>query len=127
MPKQYRIGEVAALLHLKTSVLRFWETEFAQLEPLRTAKGQRLYTEATLQVALRIQQLLHTDGMTIEGARRVLEAEKQGKHTEKSPATGKQNSAAATAAQAKPEAHVLHAVRMGLLEIKALLASEEKS
>ena len=69
----YRIGEVAELLNLKTHVLRFWETEFPQLAPLRTGKGQRLYTEENVALLRRIQQLLHEQGMTIEGARRVLQ------------------------------------------------------
>ncbi len=68
----YRIGEAARLLDLETYVLRFWETEFAQLKPLRTAKGQRLYTESHLQLLRRIQNLLYDQGLTIEGARRVL-------------------------------------------------------
>jgi DNA-binding transcriptional MerR regulator len=68
----YRIGEVAELLDLKTHVLRFWETEFPQLAPLRTGKGQRLYTEENVALLRRIKQLLHEQGMTIEGARRVL-------------------------------------------------------
>ncbi|MBQ4567768.1 MAG: MerR family transcriptional regulator [Desulfovibrio sp.] len=71
--KTYRIGEAAELLNLKTHVLRFWETEFPQLAPLRTDKGQRLYTDRHLALLRRIQQLLHEQGMTIEGARRVLE------------------------------------------------------
>ena len=71
----YRIGEVAELLDLKTHVLRFWETEFPQLAPLRTGKGQRLYTEENVALLRRIRQLLHEQGMTIEGARRVLERE----------------------------------------------------
>lgn len=69
----YRIGEAAELLQLKTHVLRFWETEFPQLAPLRTEKGQRLYTEEHVALLRRIKQLLHEQGMTIEGARRVLE------------------------------------------------------
>ena len=69
----YKIGEVAEMLNLKTHVLRFWETEFPQLAPLRTAKGQRLYTDAHVALLRRIQQLLHEQGMTIEGARRVIE------------------------------------------------------
>ncbi|WP_304473292.1 MerR family transcriptional regulator [uncultured Desulfovibrio sp.] len=74
MPKKhYRIGEAAELLNLKTHVLRFWESEFPQLAPLRTDKGQRLYTESHLALLRRIRQLLHEQGMTIEGARRVLE------------------------------------------------------
>lgn len=71
--KTYRIGEAAELLNLKTHVLRFWESEFPQLAPLRTDKGQRLYTESHLALLRRIRQLLHEQGMTIEGARRVLE------------------------------------------------------
>ncbi len=70
--KNYRIGEVAEMLNLKTHVLRFWETEFPQLAPLRTGKGQRLYTDDHIGLLRRIQQLLHEQGMTIEGARRVL-------------------------------------------------------
>lgn len=71
--KSYRIGEAAELLNLKTHVLRFWETEFPQLAPQRTDKGQRLYTEVHIGLLRRIQQLLHEQGMTIGGARRVLE------------------------------------------------------
>lgn len=71
----YRIGEAAELLQLKTHVLRFWETEFPQLAPLRTEKGQRLYTEEHVALLRRIKQLLHEQGMTIEGARRLLESD----------------------------------------------------
>ncbi len=70
--KTYRIGEVSDLLDLKSYVLRFWETEFSQLAPLRTDKGQRLYTEEHVTLLKRIKHLLHEQGMTIEGARRVL-------------------------------------------------------
>lgn len=70
--KTYRIGEAADMLHLKSYVLRFWETEFPQLAPLRTDKGQRLYTDHHIALLHRIRQLLHEQGMTIEGARRVL-------------------------------------------------------
>ena len=44
MPGTYKIGEDAALLNLKTYVLRFWETEFPQIAPLRTETGRRVYT-----------------------------------------------------------------------------------
>lgn len=71
--KLYRIGEAANLLELKTYVLRFWESEFPQLQPVRTAKGQRLYSEETIVLLRRIRYLLHEKGMTIDGARRVLE------------------------------------------------------
>lgn len=70
--KTYRIGEAARLLNLESYVLRFWETEFSQLRPARTPKGQRLYSEADMDLLRRIRFLLHEQGMTIEGARRVL-------------------------------------------------------
>ena len=73
--KTYRIGEVAEMLNLKSYVLRFWESEFPQLVPSRTEKGQRLYTEEHVVLLRRIQALLHAHGMTIEGARRILEHE----------------------------------------------------
>lgn len=78
--KTYRIGEAAAKLNLKSYVLRFWETEFPQIAPIRTEKGQRLYTESDLAVLSRIRFLLHERGLTIDGARRLLreEAERGG-------------------------------------------------
>lgn len=76
--KTYKIGEVAQMLHLKAHVLRFWETVFPQIDPIRTDtgqkhKGQRLYTASQVALLRRIQQLLHEQGMTIEGAKRVLD------------------------------------------------------
>ncbi len=74
----YKIGEAAALLNLKTYVLRFWETEFPQVAPLRTEKGQRLYTEEHVAALKRIRHLLHERGLTIEGARKILAEEARG-------------------------------------------------
>ena len=73
--KVYRIGEVAAELQLKTSVLRFWESEFPELVPKRSAKGHRSYDAQDVELLKRIKQLLHEQGMTIEGAKRVLQGE----------------------------------------------------
>lgn len=70
--RTYRIGEAARLLKLESYVLRFWELEFSQLCPIRTPKGQRIYTEADIELLRRIRELLHEQGMTIEGARRIL-------------------------------------------------------
>jgi len=70
--KTYKIGQVAELTGLKAFVLRFWESEFPQLAPIRTPKGQRLYTDDHLAMIERIRTLLYTDGLTIEGARRRL-------------------------------------------------------
>jgi DNA-binding transcriptional MerR regulator len=68
----YKIGEASALLNLKSYVLRFWESEFPQLNPLRTESGQRLYSEKDIALLRRIRNLLHDRGLTIEGAKKVL-------------------------------------------------------
>ncbi len=85
--KTYRIGDVAEQLQLKSYVLRFWETEFTQLAPMRTGKGQRLYTEEHVLLLTRIKHLLHEQGMTIDGARRVLQSEQGRKLQEKQKST----------------------------------------
>ena len=77
MTTTYKIGEAAALLNLKTYVLRFWETEFPDIAPLRTEKGQRLYTEEHIALLERIRYLLHDRGLTIGGARKALAEEKE--------------------------------------------------
>ena len=77
MTDTYKIGEAANLLNLKAYVLRFWETEFPDVVPLRTAKGQRLYTGDTLALLERIRYLLRDQGLTISGARRILAEEKE--------------------------------------------------
>ncbi len=71
--KTYKIGQAANLLEVETYVLRFWENEFSQLSPIRTSKGQRLYTEDHLALIRRIKHLLYDQGLTIEGAKRKLE------------------------------------------------------
>lgn len=73
MEQTYKIGEAATLLNLKTYVLRFWETEFPQIAPLRTEKGQRLYREKDIELLERIRYLLHEQGLTIDGARKILD------------------------------------------------------
>ncbi len=77
MGKTYRIGKAAEILGLNPSVLRYWESEFPQIKPIRTPRGQRLYSEKTMDVVKRIQKLLHEDGLTIEGAKKRLELDKR--------------------------------------------------
>ena len=68
----YRIGEVAGLVGVDAHVLRYWESEF-RLKPERSSSGQRVYRQKDLSRFLRIKSLLHDEGYTIAGARRVLE------------------------------------------------------
>jgi len=57
----YRIGEVAAYTELKSSVLRFWESEFEFLKPVKSRSGQRLYSRNDLELILEIKRLLYTE------------------------------------------------------------------
>src|SRR6201993_1308751 len=71
----FRIGEVATLCHLPAYVLRFWETEFPQLKPVKSSTGQRMYRRKDVEGVLRIKQLLYEEGFTIPGARQHLRSE----------------------------------------------------
>jgi DNA-binding transcriptional MerR regulator len=74
----FRIGEVARLCRLPAYVLRFWETEFSQLRPVKSSTGQRMYRHKDVESVLRIKRLLYEEGFTIAGARQHLRAEVKG-------------------------------------------------
>ena len=71
----FRIGEVAELCRLPAYVLRFWETEFPQLKPVKSSTGQRMYRKRDVESVVRIKKLLYGDGFTIAGARAHLREE----------------------------------------------------
>ncbi len=71
----YKIGEVCKIADVQPYVLRYWETEFPALAPNKSGGGQRLYTRHEIDVILRIKQLLYSEGFTIAGAKKKLEAE----------------------------------------------------
>ena len=66
----YKIGEVAQFAGIRTSVLRFWETEFEFLKPEKSPAGQRLYTRKEIEVILEVKRLLYTEKFTLEGVRK---------------------------------------------------------
>lgn len=70
--KRYKIGQAAKEIGVKTYVLRFWEGEFDEIEPIRTDSGQRLYTEEHLETIREIKRLLYDEGLTIDGAKKKL-------------------------------------------------------
>jgi DNA-binding transcriptional MerR regulator len=78
----FRIGEVATLCRLPAYVLRFWETEFTQLKPVKSSTGQRMYRRRDVESVLRIKQLLYEKGFTISGARQQLRAEMKSDKTQ---------------------------------------------
>jgi len=78
----FRIGEVASLCHLPAYVLRFWESEFPQLKPVKSSTGQRMYRKRDVENVLRIKQLLYEQGFTISGARQQLRTETKSDKTQ---------------------------------------------
>src|SRR5512139_1748780 len=67
------IGEAAAELGPKTHVLRFWETKFDNLKPMKRPDGRRYYRPDDMDMLRRLQNLLHVQGLTIRGAIKALE------------------------------------------------------
>ena len=68
----FRIGEVSRLTATKPFVLRYWETEFPMLQPVKSPKGHRLYRREDIDTVFTIKRLLYDEGFTIAGARRHL-------------------------------------------------------
>lgn len=67
--RYYSIGEVAAILGVKTSLVRFWEGEFDILKPKKNKKGNRLFTRQDLQNLKLIYHLVKERGFTLKGAK----------------------------------------------------------
>jgi DNA-binding transcriptional MerR regulator len=68
----YSIGEVAEMLDVPVSTVRFWENEFEILKPLKNKKGNRLFTPADIKNLRIIHRLVREEGMTLTGARKKL-------------------------------------------------------
>ena len=69
------ISEVADWLGVQTHVLRFWESKFSQVRPVKRAGGRRYYRPADMLLLGGIRRLLHDDGMTIKGVQKILREE----------------------------------------------------
>jgi len=68
----YSIGEVAAMLEVAPSLIRFWETEFEMLKPRKSKKGNRLFTPQDIENLRIVYHLVKERGFTIQGAREIL-------------------------------------------------------
>lgn len=72
-PEAFRtISEVADVLDTPAHVLRFWESRFPQIKPVKRAGGRRYYRPSDVALLEGIKRLLHADGMTIRGVQKVL-------------------------------------------------------
>ena len=107
----FRIGEVATLCRLPAYVLRFWESEFPQLKPVKSSTGQRMYRRRDVESVLRIKELLYNQGFTIVGARQQLRSEAK---------TDKGQAAIPFPGQSPAE---MQRIRQGLREILDLLSA----
>jgi len=68
----FRIGEVSRILGVDPYVVRYWESEFKSIKPVRTKSDQRLYRRKDVQELLTIKNLLYADRFTISGAKKQL-------------------------------------------------------
>jgi len=107
----FRIGEVATLCHLPAYVLRFWESEFPQLKPVKSSTGQRMFRKRDVESVVRIKQLLYEQGFTIAGARQQLRGESKSDKTQ-----------SAIPFPSHSSTEIQH-IRQGLREILSLLST----
>jgi DNA-binding transcriptional MerR regulator len=68
----FRIGEVSKIVNVEPYVIRYWETEFRTISPVRTKTAQRLYRKKDVQELLTIKDLLYSQRFTIDGAKKQL-------------------------------------------------------
>jgi DNA-binding transcriptional MerR regulator len=76
----FSITEVAEMLQVKPSLLRFWESEFKQLKPSKNLKGNRQYTQKDIETFQKIYNLVKIKGFTLSGARMALEGKQPAKN-----------------------------------------------
>lgn len=121
------ISEVAEELDLPQHVLRFWETKFPSVHPLKRGGGRRYYRPEDITLLRRIRNLLHKDGYTIKGVQKLLK--KKGRST---PMDSGDSSTASLSPGANSKAESvsdkkeeLQELLAELLEIKEILASSK--
>jgi DNA-binding transcriptional MerR regulator len=69
----FSIGDVCQLTDLKPHVLRYWESQFRFLHPVKNRSGNRVYQRREIELIMLVKHLLYTEKFTIEGARKRIE------------------------------------------------------
>lgn len=105
----FKIGEVSKLADVAPHVLRYWESEFSGIKPKRAGSKQRLYRRKDVELILVIKNLLHQQGYTIAGAKKLISE------------TDDFASIRIEKKQAEIHSEQLNAIKDGLLELKSLL------
>lgn len=99
-PDAYRtIGEASDAIGVPQHVLRFWETRFSQIRPVKRAGNRRYYRPGDIALLKRIRELLHVEGYSIRGVQRLLKSSGVKAVIEGTPGDG---------AGAEPDGHVPH-------------------
>lgn len=115
----YRIGEVSRITDTKPFVLRYWETEFPMLQPVKSPSGHRLYRRKDVDTVLLIKRLLYDEGFTIAGARRHL---RDVGEVPAELASGSRDTRRTPPAEAGPPANITRKVLLDLRDsLRALL------
>lgn len=117
--RSFKIGEVCRLADLQPYVLRYWETEFPPLAPTKSGGGQRVYSQHEVDIVLRIKQLLYSDGFTIAGAKKKLDAEQK---TGTAAATKAPSAPSTSSTSRSSEARLRQTVARTKKELRELLA-----
>ena len=127
--RYFSISEVAKMLEVKPSLLRFWEKQFKQIAPKTNARGKRAYKQDDIDIIRRIYDLVKVQGLTLEGARKSLVARK-GEAKERGVQAMMATQPSAPAASAQTQANAasqeeavakLKKIRQTLLEARAAL------
>ncbi|KJV69271.1 MerR family transcriptional regulator [Candidatus Neoehrlichia procyonis] len=77
--KLYTIGEVARMIGVEQSVLRFWEEKFCQINPIKR-RGRRLYDQNNIELIKKVKYLLYDSGYTVKGVQRKLKTLNDGEN-----------------------------------------------
>lgn len=85
------ISEVADVLDVQQHVLRFWETKFSQIRPLKRGGGRRYYRPEDLELLKKIHHLLYTEGYTIKGVQKLLREKGKAELLKDAPAPAQNN------------------------------------
>ena len=123
------IAEVSELLDVQQHVLRFWETKFSLIKPMKRAGGRRYYRPDDVRLLQVIRRLLHEEGYTIRGVQKILR-----KHGKKAvlewgeegnalPPPEQDMQATRVTQAASPELESLQALRRDLVGLRDLLKS----
>lgn len=107
----FKIGEVSKLADVAPHVLRYWESEFPSIKPKRAGSKQRLYRRKDVELILTIKNLLHLQGYTIAGAKKLIR--------------GTDNIDSLKAEEEMDQADRLGSIKDELLELRKLLTRED--